>query len=108
MWEGDCVVLPTYYKEGVPRTLIEASAMGKPLIATNVTGCKEIVFDGENGFLCAPKSPESLAEKMHDYIRLSVEQRALMGARSREIAERVFDEKFVIEKYLSNLCLPAK
>ncbi|WP_036830306.1 glycosyltransferase, partial [Photobacterium sanctipauli] len=56
----DCQVLPSFYREGVPKTLLEAGAMGKPIVTTDNVGCRETVDDGINGFLCIPKSTESL------------------------------------------------
>ena len=94
-----CIVLPSY-REGTPRTLLEASAMGKPIITTNVIGCKEIVEHGVNGFLCEVKSPQDLALKLKDMRLLSEGQRRLMGVNGRLKMENEFDEKFVIQKYL--------
>ncbi|MGG2140291.1 glycosyltransferase family 4 protein [Symbiopectobacterium sp. RP] len=98
---ADCVVLPSFYREGVPRSLLEAAAMGKPIVTTNNVGCKETVEDGVNGFLCEPRSAESLIHAMDRIIKLSHEQRLAMGHKSRELVERKFDEKFVIEKYIN-------
>lgn len=96
--EADCVVLPSY-REGTPRTLIEAAAMGKPIVATDVPGCRETVVDGENGYLCQVKSAEDLAEKM-GWIAASTPDALLeMGLKSRELAECKFDEHIVIAQY---------
>src|SRR5690606_1136521 len=57
-------VLPSYYREGTPRTILEAMAMGRPIITTNAPGCKETVRDGWNGFLVAPRNPQALAAAM--------------------------------------------
>ena len=97
--DSDCVVLPTFYREGVPRALIEAAAMARPLIATNVAGCREIVRDKENGFLVAPLNTQDLADKMLKFAALAPDLKIKMGNRSREIAEGKFSEKVVIEKY---------
>lgn len=96
---SDCVVLPSY-REGTPRTLLEAAAMGKPLIATDVPGCRNVVTHGENGFLCDARSGDDLAQKMIDFIALSPAARAAMGRKSRELAESRFDEKIVVDAYL--------
>lgn len=96
---SDCIVLPSY-REGAPRTLLEAAAMGKPLIATDVPGCRNVVVHGENGFLCDARSGGDLAQKMMDFIALSPAARAAMGRKSRELAERQFDEKIVVDAYL--------
>ena len=100
--EADCVVLPSY-REGLPRTLLEASAMATPMVATDVAGCREIVRDGETGFLCAAQSAESLAEAMDAMLRLSAEDRAVMGARARRRVEQHFDQARVAEAYLEAL-----
>lgn len=96
---ADCVVLPSY-REGTPRTLLEAASMGKPLIATNVAGCKETIMDCVNGFLCAVKSGEDLAEKMRQMLTLSPQKRLAMGRESRLLAISKFDHSIVIQKYL--------
>jgi glycosyltransferase involved in cell wall biosynthesis len=96
----DCVVLPSFYREGVPRTLLEAAAMALPIITTNAIGCRDVVDDGINGFLCAPKDTNDLAEKTTQMIMLSPGRRLEMGWAGRQKMEREFDEKFVIQKYL--------
>jgi glycosyltransferase involved in cell wall biosynthesis len=96
---ADCIVLPSY-REGTPRTLLEAAAMGKPIITTNVVGCKEVVEHGVNGFLCEVKNAQDLALKMKDVLLLSDDQRRLMGENGRLKMEKEFDEKIVIQKYL--------
>ncbi len=98
----DCVVLPSY-REGTPRSLLEASAMQKPIIATNVVGCKEVVDDGINGYLCEVKNAQDLANKMELMINLSESEREAMGKAGREKIIKEFDEKIVIDKYLANI-----
>lgn len=97
---ADCVVLPSRYREGVPRTLLEAAAMGRPVITTDTVGCRDAVDDGVTGFLCRQRNAEDLAEKMERMIALSPSARAEMGRRGREKVEREFDERIVIRKYL--------
>jgi glycosyltransferase involved in cell wall biosynthesis len=97
---SDCVVLPSFYREGTPRSLLEAAAMGKPLVASDAIGTREPVEEGRNGFLCRPMDPVDLAEKMLAVMEASPERRATMGAASREIAERRFDEGIVLRAYL--------
>jgi glycosyltransferase involved in cell wall biosynthesis len=101
---ADCVVLPSY-REGAPRSLLEAAAMGKPLIATDVPGCRQVVQDGCNGYLCRVRDPHDLARAMRQLMKLSPEQRQAMGRASRKLAEDVFDEKRVVDKYLEALGL---
>jgi len=98
----DCVVLPSY-REGTPRSLLEACAMEKPIIATNVPGCKEVVDNGVNGFLCEVKSAGDLADKMKMMIDLSEEERVAMGIAGREKVMKEFDEKIVIDKYFKSI-----
>jgi glycosyltransferase involved in cell wall biosynthesis len=99
---SDCVVLPSY-REGTPRSLLEAAAMCRPLIATDVPGCREVVHDEQNGYLCQVKDPEDLARAMRQMVELLPEQRLAMGRASRRLAEEVFDEKVVVQKYLDAL-----
>jgi glycosyltransferase involved in cell wall biosynthesis len=98
--QADCVVLPSYYREGTPRTLLEAAAMAKPLIAADSIGTREPVDDGETGFLCRPRDAHDLAEKMERIINMGRESREQMGWRGREKMIREYDENIVIEKYL--------
>jgi glycosyltransferase involved in cell wall biosynthesis len=95
---SDCVVLPSY-REGISRTLLEAAAMSLPIITTNVPGCRDVVEDGVNGFLCASHSAHDLADKLKILLGLNAEQRFEMGRRGREKVECEFDERIVIEKY---------
>lgn len=96
---SDCIVLPSY-REGISMTLMESASMGKPLIATNVTGCKELIEDGVNGFLCDLKDSEDLAEKIENMLNLSNAERKEMGEAGRTKMINEFDEKIVIDKYL--------
>lgn len=97
--DADCIVLPSY-REGTPRTLLEAAAMGKPLIATNVPGCREVVKDKINGLLCRVRSAEDLAAKMLQMLDMPAARLEEMGRHSRQIAETKFDDRFVINEYL--------
>ncbi|MFP5264501.1 MAG: glycosyltransferase family 4 protein [Blastocatellia bacterium] len=93
----DLVALPTYYGEGVPRILIEAAATGKPLVATDMPGCREIVRHGVNGSLVPPHDGEQLARAIRD-ILVDDERREEMGRRSRHLACSDFSEDQVISK----------
>jgi glycosyltransferase involved in cell wall biosynthesis len=95
---ASCVVLPSY-REGAPRTLIEAAAMARPLIATDVPGCRSVVEDEVNGFLCEARSAGSLADACMRMLSLSVEQRRAMGLAGREKMERGFDHARVVAAY---------
>ena len=97
-----CVVLPSY-REGVPRTLLEAGAMARPLIATDVPGCRDAVDDGINGFLARPRDGADLAAQCERFIALPPAARLAMGAASRAKIEAEFDEREVVKTYLSVL-----
>jgi glycosyltransferase involved in cell wall biosynthesis len=99
--QADCIVLPSFYREGTPRTLLEAAAMARPIITTDSVGCRDVVDDGVNGFLCRPKDASDLADKMTRMIAMPNAEREAMGLRGRKKVERKFDEKIVIDKYLS-------
>jgi glycosyltransferase involved in cell wall biosynthesis len=101
---ADCVVLPSY-REGMPRSLLEASAIGRPIIAADSPGCRDAVVDGQTGFLCKVRDVGSLYQAMIDCISLSYEERLQMGAKGRIRAEALFSESVVINKYLSHLLL---
>jgi len=100
---ADCVVLPSYYREGTPKTLLESGSAGKPIITTDNVGCRDVVDDGINGYICEPRSWEDLAAKIEKFLALTDEERLEMGKKSREKMVREFDEKIVIEKYLELL-----
>ena len=97
--QADCVVLPSY-REGVPRTLLEAAATARPVITTDAPGCRDTVLDGETGFLCRPADASDLADKLLRFIALAPEERQAMGQRGRAFVEQNFDEQRVIERYL--------
>jgi glycosyltransferase involved in cell wall biosynthesis len=99
--QADCIVLPSFYREGTPRTLLEAAAMARPIITTDSVGCRDVVDDGVNGFLCRPRDAWDLADKMERMINMSQAEGEAMGQRGREKVEREFDEKIVTDKYLS-------
>ena len=97
------VVLPSYYREGVPKILIEALAMGRPVITTDTPGCRETVIPGENGYFVQSRSADSLYKTLVQFMGLSREKRLAMGAKSRQLAEDKFDEKKVIATYMEIL-----
>lgn len=97
--QATAVVLPSY-REGLPRSLLEAAAMARPLIATDVPGNRHLVDSGRNGLLCEVRNAPSLAAVMERMGLMNPEQRAAMGAAGRAKVEREFDEKLVIQAYL--------
>lgn len=98
-----CVVLPSYYREGVPRALLEAAAMALPIITTDSVGCCEAIDDGVTGYLCIPKDAADLACKMEKMLLLPFDERKSMGNRGREKMRNQFDETIVIDRYISAL-----
>jgi glycosyltransferase involved in cell wall biosynthesis len=101
--QADCIVLPSFYREGTPRALLEAAAIGRPIITTDNVGCRDVVDDGLSGFLCRPRDAKDLAEKMELMLALSPSARESMGLRGREKVEREFDEQIVVKKYLQTI-----
>jgi glycosyltransferase involved in cell wall biosynthesis len=97
---SDCVVLPSYYKEGIPRVLLEAACMEKPIITTYNPGCLELVDDGINGYLCKTEDVLDLSEKMEKFIHLSLLEKIAMGKAGRKKMETNFDEKIIVDIYL--------
>lgn len=93
-----CVVLPSY-REGAPRTLIEAAAMARPVIATDVPGCRSVVDHEVSGFLCDARNAASLAAAIERFLALSPPVRAAMGAAGRAKMARAFDQAHVISAY---------
>lgn len=96
---ADCVVLPSY-REGVPRSLLEAAAMGKPIVTTDAVGCRDTVDDGVNGLLCRVADANDLADKLLRLMEMPSEDRTRMGLAGRKKMELEFDEKIVIDRYL--------
>lgn len=97
--QADCMVLPSY-REGVSMILMEAASMQKPIIASNVPGCRDLVNHNVSGFLCNPRDYRDLMAKMEQMLRLSAAQRKAMGERGRKLILDEYDEKYVIDKYL--------
>ena len=96
---ADCIVLPSY-REGLPRTLLEGAAMAKPLIATDVPGCRSVVTHGENGLLCRVRDAAALADAMEQLLAMPIDERAAMGARGRARVEVEFGHQVVVDRYL--------
>lgn len=93
------VAFPSYYMEGLPKSLIEADAIGRPVITCNSVGCKETVIDGYNGYLIPTKDVDSLVEKL-DILLSDAGLRQEMGRNSRKYAEENFSIDVVIERHL--------
>jgi len=100
--QSDCVVLPSY-REGIPRSLLEASAMGKPIITTNTSGCREVVEEGINGFSVPVKNEQALFDSFCKMIELSPEVRLKMGKAGREKVKKEFEENIIIDTYIKEV-----
>lgn len=100
--KADCVVLPSL-SEGTPRALLEAAAMECALIATDVPGCRDVVDEGKNGYLCKPKDFADLATQMEKFLSLSKQAQEKMKRHSRKKAANEFNETIIIQKYLEVL-----
>ena len=101
---ADCVVLPSYH-EGMSNVLLEASAMGRPVITSDIPGCREAVEDGKSGYLCEVKNAEMLFEKMRLMADKSTEEIEEMGRCARKRMEELFDKKKIVEQtveYIKN------
>lgn len=94
------MAFPSYYMEGLPKSLIEADAIGRPIITSNSVGCKETVIDGYNGFLIQPKDVDALTEKL-DLLLSDKDLRVEMGKNARKYAEDYFSIEVVKERHLA-------
>jgi len=97
--QASVVVLPSTYGEGLPRVLLEAAASGRPIVATDVAGCREIVRDGVNGLLVPPGDVEALAAAIQRCLG-SRQLRAMFGRAGRGLVEAEFAEEAVVEQTL--------
>ena len=97
-----CVVLPSY-REGLPRSLLEGAAMARPLIASDVPGCRDVVDDGVSGLLCEVRSAASLAAAMDRMLTMTAAKRLAMGAAGRRKVAAKFDQRLVADAYLAEV-----
>jgi glycosyltransferase involved in cell wall biosynthesis len=102
--QADCIVLPSY-REGLPLSLLEGASMAKALIAANTAGCRTVVDDGINGYLCREKDSADLAAKMKDYYDLPAAAKRQMGLNGREKVLREFTRERILEIYLQKVCI---
>lgn len=100
--EADCVVLPSYH-EGMSNVLLEAAATGRPVITSNIPGCRESVEDRKSGFLVEAKNKEMLYQAMKEMLHCSREERERMGKMGREKMEREFRKEAVVERTVRSL-----
>jgi glycosyltransferase involved in cell wall biosynthesis len=99
---ADCIVLPSY-REGMPLSLLEGASMCKALIATDTAGCRDIIQDGVNGYLCRQKDGQDLADKMEKYYQLPSEDKRQMGIAGRERILQHFTQEIITQIYLGKL-----
>ena len=101
---SDIMVLASFYREGVPRSLLEAMAMSKPIVTTDNPGCRELVKDGENGFLIPVRDSDALVNALK---KLCTDEglRERMGRNSRKLTEQEFSEELVAKRVISELYL---
>lgn len=100
-----CVVLPSYYREGVPRSLLEAAAVGRPIITTDAPGCRDALVPEKTGFLCKVRDSDSLTDCMLRMLRCSADDLADMGRAGRAHVEQSFSEELVLNAYLQQCVL---
>lgn len=100
LMKAHVVAFPSYYREGVPKSLIEASAIGRPIVTTDSVGCRDVVEDGVNGFLVPVRDAAALADRLRILLN-DKELRVSMGRKSREFAERDFSIDAVLKTHLA-------
>lgn len=98
-----CTVHPTYYPEGMSNVLLESAACGRPIITTDRSGCREIVEDGVNGFVCRQRDSDDLVAQIEKFLALPWEQRRDMGLAARRKVEKEFDRQIVVDAYLQEI-----
>ncbi|MCR5726950.1 MAG: glycosyltransferase family 4 protein [Lachnospiraceae bacterium] len=98
----DCFVLPSYH-EGMANTNLESASCGRPLITSDIPGCREAVVDGATGFLCKSKDADSLYEAMKKMLSTEIDTRRAMGIAGREHMRRRFDKKYVVNNTLRTI-----
>ena len=100
---ADCVVFPSFYREGISRTLLEAAAMCKPIITTRNVGCVQVVKDGYNGMLCTPKSVEDLVLAINKFLTFTKAERTAMGKNGRKLVKENFGEQRILSIYAKKI-----
>ena len=98
-----CLILPSY-SEGMSKSIMEAISSGRPIICSNISGCREMVVNNFNGFLVKPKSTSSIYQALKKFQNLKFEDKIKFGKNSRYLAEKNrFDEKYVVSHYLNQI-----
>ena len=96
------VVLPSYH-EGMANVLLEGAASGRPVIASDIPGCRETFEEGVSGFGFAPKNSSDLADKLIKFIELPYDEKKRMGANGRRLVENKFDRNIIVDKYINEI-----
>jgi glycosyltransferase involved in cell wall biosynthesis len=97
--KADCFVFPSFYHEGIPRCLLEAASMEVPIITSENTGCREVVKEGLNGFLCAPHNPQELSVRMEEMMKLDSSERRRLGVNGRLLVSERFGMDIILREY---------
>lgn len=98
-----CTVHPTYYPEGLSNVLLESAASARPIITTDRSGCREVIEDGVNGFICKQKDSDDLIMKIEKFLQLTWEEKRQMGLAGRTKVEQEFDRNIVVNAYLQKI-----
>ncbi|MCH4191024.1 MAG: glycosyltransferase family 4 protein [Butyrivibrio sp.] len=100
--EADAVVMPSWH-EGMSNVIMEASATGRPVLASDISGCRELVEDGTTGFLFEARNAQSLIAAMNRFMETPLQERAAMGQMARKKMEREFDRQCIIDAYMDTI-----
>ncbi|MBQ3559415.1 MAG: glycosyltransferase family 4 protein [Agathobacter sp.] len=100
---ANCIVHPSYYPEGMSNVLLEAAAHGRPIIATDRSGCRETIDDGKSGFVIPIKDEDALVQAIEKFMKLSWEDKQAMGLSGREKMVKEFDRSIVVEAYVEEM-----
>jgi galacturonosyltransferase len=103
-----CVVHPSYYPEGMSNVLLEAAASARPIVATDRSGCREVVADGRSGFLIPVRNEDALTQTLEHFLALSREEQQRMGLEGRAKVEREFDRAIVVDAYRQEIARALK
>lgn len=98
-----CTVHPTYYPEGLSNVLLESAASARPIITTDRSGCREVIENGVNGFICKQKDSNDLTMKIEKFLQLTWEEKRQMGIAGRTKVEQEFDRNIVVNAYLQEI-----
>lgn len=101
--QAQCVVLPSFYGEGISNSLLESASSGRAIITSNMPGCRETVEEGITGYIIAPKDSHLLADTMKRFCELSQEERMYMGLRGRQYVEKNYNRMTVVNAYMDEI-----